>query len=1213
MKTSKEFLTALTLALVCGGLHAKAPLPVEIEDPECLSLNKEPDHATLMPYASLKEALAANRHASSFSRSLNGPWKFHWVAHPDNRPEDFYKTEFDDSAWKEIPVPSNWQLHGYGTPYYRNIGYTFKNDWPRVMSEPSQNYTAYNERNPVGSYRRTFEVPATWENRRVFLNFDGVDAAFFLWINGKKVGYNANSRNAAEFDITPFLVPGRNLVAVEVYRYCAGSYLEDQDMWRLSGIFRNVTLWSAPSVHVRDFFIKTDLDAKYQDAALSVSAKIRNYGSQPAPARTFTVTLHQPDGKPVEGAVATAPVPALNPGEETTVKIEIPVKAPAKWTAETPNLYTTVLALSGGGQEEILSTRTGFREIELKNRLFLVNGVPIKLKGVNRHENEPDTGHYVTEERMLRDLEIIKQGNCNHVRTSHYSNDPRWYELCDEWGIYLNAEANVECHGLGALSREPKSEKAIVGRNIANVENFKNHASVIIWSMGNECNDGGNMAAAVKAVKALDPGRPTHYEGFGIRPSNPADIDSGMYVQPHSLERFALDKNLTKPLYECEFAHAMFNSMGSLDAYNDIFDKYPAALGGAIWEYQDQGIWNRRDPNRQFIAFGGGFGEFPNDRYFIHKGVVFSDRSPKPHYPEMKRVFQWIGIQAEDLTAGKIRLRNKYSFISLQGFKGHWIFSEDGREIRKGDLEPLDLAPGAEKTIHLPVQDLAPKPGAVYHARVSFTLAADQCWAKAGYEIAAAQFLLPAAAPAVPAPAAPVQLAEDLSHIRITGKDFAVVFDKKTGLISDLMREGKNLLLPKGGPALFLWRAPHRKDDMWAHQDWERSGIAGLQPNLVDLKAEKAGPSAVRVESVVRYDGKGRFKMTHTAVYTIGGDGSIIVDNAVSPQGRRFPIARLGVRLQLDPAWDQFAYLGRGPMENYSDRKQGSDVGLYTSTVREQLTPYAKPMECGNHEDVRWAAVSGKNLPALMALADGGPLQVSALPYTDEVMAPVEYSIDLPKSVSTVLVLASKTLGVGSHGCGPKPMPPYIVWAEPAAFSYVLRLLPAGTADLAAAGRLGVVQDRVKPVPAPVEQTGAAVRGKVIDASSFEPREGELDHVVDGNVQTFWHSRWSKDAAQPPHHLVIDYGRPVNMSGLTYLARSDSRDGQVKDYEIYLSDNGKDWDKPVARGSFNKDSDEETVQFSKPVKAQYLKFVVLSEQRGKHFASIAELEIIEAE
>jgi beta-galactosidase len=1259
-----------------GQSRAQAPLPSEVEDPECLGINKEPAHATLMPYGSLKEALAAKRHDSSFCRSLNGMWKFNWVPHPAQRPVDFYKPEFDVRDWKEIPVPSCWQLLGYGTPYYRNNGYTFQKDWPHVLSEPPKNYTSYNERDPVGSYRREFELPASWAGRRIFISFDGVDSSFFLWLNGERVGYSVNSRNAAEFDLTKYLKPGKNLVALEVYRYSAGSYLEDQDMWRLSGIFRNVTLWSAPQVHIRDFFVKTDLDGHYQDATLQVSATVRNYSDQAAPARKLAVALFNTDGKPVARAEAETSVPALDPGEEKSVTADIPVANPSKWTAETPNLYTTVLTLAGGKEGEIISTRTGFRKIEINGRVFTINGVPVKLKGANRHENWPDTGHYVSEERMIRDLEVLKQGNCNHVRTCHYSDDPRWYELCDEWGIYLNAEANVECHGYyGVLDREPKYEKAIVDRNLANVQNFKNHTSVVMWSLGNENGGGKNFVSALKAIKALDTSRPSHYEPFGIGSRNPADVDSQMYTNPKEVERIATRTNLTKPFYMCEYAHAMFNSMGSICEYNDIFDKYPSLMGGAIWEWEDQGIWNGRDKNHQFMAYGGGFGEEPNDHYFIHKGVVFSDRSPKPHYPEMKRAYQWIGIEADDLAAGKVRIRNKYAFTNLDKFKPAWTLSEDGKTYEVGTWEPLNLAPGAETVLTAPFEQFTPKPGADYFLRISFILTKGELWAKPLYEVAAMQFKLPHHVPSVaaaPANMKPLKLDDSGALVTITGDGFSVAFDKATGTISQLARSQVNLLTPGGGPKLHLWRAPHRNDDMWAYRDWQNYGLENLTPRAVNLRASQAGPATVQVEAVIKAEGKRGFSVTHSALYTVFGDGSIAVDNAISPEGRRIPLARLGVRLLLNRRLNQFTYFGRGPMENYADRKRGFDMGLYHSSVREQMTPYAKPMECGNHEDIRWAALSGRGLPTLMAQADGGSLQASALPYTDEVMTPIEYTVDLPESTNSVLILAARTLGVGSNGCGPRPLDPYIVWSEPAAFSYVLRLLPSGQSDLPAIGREAAPQNRVKPIVGsrsvggqvslncatpgakieysanggawqayngPFDFTGGSLalrasadgslsfqgglilneskgraHGKwaIVAASSFESGEGEPIHAIDGDPDTFWHSRWSGEPAQPPHHLIIDFGKPLNVASIFYTARKDMPNGHVRDYEVYLSDNAQDWGSAAAKGRFRRNAEEETIRLPQPVKARYLKFVALSEQSGQPFATVAELEVEEA-
>ncbi len=1019
----------------------------EIEDPENLGIHKEASHATLMPYASLKEALTANRHASSFSRSLNGLWKFNWVDWPQKRPVNFYKLSYDVSGWKDIKVPSNWQVEGYGTPYYSNFTLIFQSDFPRVMTEPkNKKYTTLTERNPVGSYRRDFTLPAEWSGRRIFITFDGVDAGFFIWVNGRKVGYSVNSRNAAEFDLTKYVKPGKNTLAVEVYRFTSGSYLENQDMWRLSGIFRNVTLWSAPQEHIRDYFIKTNLDKQFKDADLTISTKVKNYGTTAVKARLLQVTLYN-GATPVPGAVTKKAIPALKPGEEVVVNANFHVSNPQKWTAETPKLYTTVVAINDGSRAiETLSSRTGFREIEIKGRLFTVNGVPIKLKGVNRHENWPDDGHAVTEEQMIRDIILIKQTNSNHVRTCHYSDDPRWYELCDEYGIYLVAEANVECHAQqNQFNEEPTIKAAIIDRNVANVENFKNHPSVVIWSLGNENGSGGtNFRAALKTIREIDPTRPTHYEGFGIKEKNPADVESQMYTGVEDLEKRANDKEITKPFYLCEYAHAMFNSMGSVDIYNELFDKYPELLGGAIWEWQDQGIYNNRNPKHPIIAFGGGFGEFPNDHYFIHKGVVFSDRSPKPHYPELKHAYQWISILGKDLKNGVVTIKNRYQFTNLNELTAKWEVSENGAAISSGNLTLSEIKPGEEQDIKIPYK-ITSKPGAEYFLRVSFDLATNEIWAKKGFEVAEQQLELPIAVPAVKEQltGGALTLSDAKDVIKVKGTGFSLEFDKAKGTFTKMETDGNNVLRDNGGPMLHLWRAPHQKDDIWAYNDWMKYGFKTIAWVTDEVKSRQVSPTEAEIKVSLTGTGKQNFIVHHQVIYTINSNGVINAANNVSfvNSNPDLVLARLGVRMFLSKDLDKFDYMGRGPMENYGDRKSGFDVGHYSSSVMQQLTPYEKPMECGNHEDVRWAKLSSEKGLGLSIKQDNDLLQVSALPYSDEEMDPVEYKIDLPKSSGTVLCISHKTLGVGSNGCGPRPLEQYRVYAKPTTFSYQIQLI----------------------------------------------------------------------------------------------------------------------------------------------------------------------------
>ncbi len=1019
-----------------------AAVPKEIEDPECIGINKEPAHATLMPYANLTEALKADRHESSFCRTLNGKWKFNFVPWPQQRPADFYLPSYNVDRWNDIQVPSNWQVEGYGTPYYSNYTYIFKKDFPHVMSAPPVSWTAYKERNPVGSYRRDFEVPGEWDGRRIFVTFDGVDAGFFVWINGKKVGYSVNSRNAADFDITNYVHPGRNIIAVEVYRFTVGSYLEDQDMWRLSGIFRNVTLWSSPQEHIRDFFITSSLDKQYKDGILSVTGRIRNYGRTAIPVRTLSVGLY--DGQTLVQKAGTS-IPALAPGEETVVNVRFMVAAPRKWTAETPNLYTTILSIqdgSAGAASEIISSRTGFRTLELKGRLFLINGVAVKLKGVNRHENWPDKGHAITEDQMIRDILLIKQANCNHVRTCHYSDDPRWYELCDEYGIYLLAEANLESHGSwDEFNEDPRIKSAIIDRNVANVENFKNHPSVIIWSLGNECGSGGsNFRAALAKIRSIDPGRPTHYQGFGIGAENPADMDSEMYTDLPSLLRHAQDTTLVKPFYLCEYAHAMFNSMGSVDEYNNLFDNYPSLLGGCIWEWQDQGIYNRIDPGHPITAYGGGFGEVPNDRYFIHKGVVFSNRSPKPHYPELKHAYQWIAVRAAS-DAGSIRVLNRYQFTNLDQFLGSWTLAADGKIVDSGKIGTLHIRPGDSMLVKLRLPKLA-KTEHEYILRTSFTTNKKTLWAPAGYEVAEQQLVLSefrntAARSSAGLPA--VQVTSDDKGIVAAGKDFNIIFSKTSGRIVSITRNGHELLAEGGGPLLHLWRAPHQKDDMWAYPEWQKLGITELNWHVQQLQFKQNDNGSLLVTAELEGKGKEGFWVRHTAGYTIEASGKISVTNDLSFSRNDIPLARIGARILLKNEYNHFTYYGRGPMENYADRKQGSDIGIYQSAVLDQQTPYEKPMECGNHEDVRWAELQSET-GGIKVGSNGQALQVSALPYKDEEMVPVEYRIDLPQPSCTSLCISAQTLGAGSWGCGPKPLDQFIPKSVNQQFSYELEL-----------------------------------------------------------------------------------------------------------------------------------------------------------------------------
>lgn len=1044
------------------------PIPPGIENEQLTGINKEPPHATLMPYQSLEQALAAQRHKSPFCRSLNGVWKFNFATSPEYRPKDFYRPDYDVSGWDDINVPSNWQIEGYGTPIYVNSLYPFKADQPRVMGEPGPDWTTYKERNAVGSYRRDFDLPAEWEGRTVFITFDGVDSAFHLWVNGLYVGYSVDSRTPAEFDITDYVLSGKNTVAVEVYRFSAGSYLEDQDMWRLSGIFRNVTLWSAPRVHIRDFFVKPDLDSQYINGSLSVTVKVKNFADVASTPRRVSLQLYDRDLRPVEGAAVSSEVPGLAAGEEWSGTMCVSVPNPHKWTAETPYLYTTVLALHTESEvEEYISCRTGFRKIEIRGRVFMINGTPVKLKGVNRHEHWPDTGHYVSEERMKIDLELIKSCNCNHVRTSHYPNDPRWYELCDEYGIYLTDEANIESHGYrsrgNVLGDMPKWVRAHRARMAACVERDKNHPSVVMWSLGNEASGGRGLREALRVAKSIDPTRPVQYQGFGFffDRENPTDIESQMYPSHENLERIG-QADLTKPYYMIEFAHSLNNSMGGLGEYVDIIDKYEGLMGGAIWEWCDQAIWNKTDPDRPFMAYGGDFGDVPNDGLFCLDGVVFADRRISPKYVEVKKAFQWVKFEPGDLSKGAIRVTNKYAFTNLDRFDIAWSVTEDGTEIDRGTLPRVSVAPGESAVLSIPFAEINAKPGAEYLLRVAFLLGESTCWADAGFEIASEQFELPIRTAPVIVPVRTgsprLSLHQTKSSVTVSGESFEVSFDNSKGAIDRLCYDGVEIFNSGGGPLLHLYRAPHRHDDNWARDDWIAYGIGRMTHRALSVEASKIASGLVRVDVVAVSEGRGGFRADQKVHYTIHHSGLISVRWSVDFSRDNVVLPRIGVRAFLDRSLSDLCYYGRGPMENYPDRKRGSDIGLYCSTTQDEVTPYLVPMELGNHEDVRFAALTDSDGAGLLIAALDKPFSFSALPYSDEQLEQAFHPHELTESTATVVCISSRVLGVGTAGCGPRPLPVYVVRSEPASFGFVLCKVSPETADLAGLARCAVAE-----------------------------------------------------------------------------------------------------------------------------------------------------------
>ncbi|MCJ7681465.1 MAG: DUF4981 domain-containing protein, partial [Candidatus Aminicenantes bacterium] len=706
------------------------------ENPEVFQRNREAPHSTLISFSDIESARKGDPKASVHRTLLNGGWKFHWVDKPADKPLDFFKPKYDDSAWKLFPVPANWEINGFGVPIYTDEAYPFPADPPRVP----------HENNPVGSYRHTFDIPAHWAGRRIYIEFGGAKSAMTLWINGKEVGYSQGSKTPAEFDITKYVKSGKNLLAVQIIRWSDGAYLEGQDYWKISGIERDVVLSARPPIRIEDFFVRGDLDESLRNGILRIEVKANNIDAKKDGPYTLQVDLFDRKGKPVLDAPLKKAF-SLARRNSHLFHFDLMVRNPLKWTAETPALYTTVLSLcdDSGRVLEAVSCRTGFRKVEIKDGRLCVNGIPITIKGVNRHEHDPISARVVTEDLMRRDIELMKRFNINAVRTSHYPNNPLWYDLCDEYGLYVVDEANIESHGMGyepdkTLAAKPEWKAAHLDRIERMVERDKNHPSVIIWSMGNEAGDGPNFEACYAWIKQRDSSRPVQYEQAATRAHT--DIVCPMYKTIDGLKKMLEEGIGERPLILCEYAHAMGNSLGNLQDYWDYFDSRPEIQGGFIWDWVDQGLLRTTDEGEEYWAYGGDFGPqgVPSDGNFLINGLVSPDREPHPHAFEVKKVYQSIHTECADPQAGKVKVTNRYQFKSLDFVDLHWTLKVDGEDIETGVVSDLRLKPGETAEVTIPFISFDPLPGIEYYLDIGYLTNRAEPLVPEGYEVAWEQF-----------------------------------------------------------------------------------------------------------------------------------------------------------------------------------------------------------------------------------------------------------------------------------------------------------------------------------------------------------------------------------------------------------------------------------------------------------------------------------------
>lgn len=1019
--------------LCCLGGTVRGDQP-DWENETVFAIGKEPPRATGWPLPDAESALSDDAPRSTpWVQSLNGLWRFHWSPDPDARPRDFYRPDADVSAWSEIPVPANWQLHGYGVPLYSNIPYPFHADPPRVTGQPPRQFTAYDHRNPVGSYRRTFRVPDSWAGRQVFLQFDGVDSAFYLWINGACVGYSQESRTPAVFNVTPHIAEGENVVAVEVYQYCDGSYLEDQDFWRLSGIFRDVSLWSSAHVHVRDFFARAELDQDYRDAVLDVEIDVTNSSDTSATCGVDVKLLN--DQRQVVGQAATGPLEVDAQSHRPARIPPIRLSNPAKWTAETPHLYTLLLTLTDG-HGQVLECRThpfGFRKVEIRDGQLLVNGQPVDLKGVNRHEHDPETGHVVSLDSMIQDIRLMKQANINAVRTAHYPNDPRWYTLCDTYGLYVIDEANIESHGMGygpeSLAKKPSWQAAHLDRVQRMVERDKNHPSIIIWSLGNEAGNGINFEVCYDWLKQRDPSRPVQYERAELERNT--DIYCPMYADiPHLLQYASRDQQ--RPLILCEYAHAMGNSVGNLQDYWDAIEGHRQLQGGFIWDWVDQGLWKEVAPDagvddetgvsdsaaspplRRYFAYGGDFGDEPNDGNFCINGLVQPDRRPNPHLFEVRKVYQPVKIQWADAADRTVRIFNKQYFTNADQWETHWVLRRDGLEIARGSLGHLDIAPRTERIV--PVALPACEGPGEYLLTVACALPQDTLWAARGHRVAWDQLVVDASGSSTRdrGDAEPtktdraLQLIETQEAYIVEGDRFRVAIDRHRGSLTSYRSEDQEMLSAPLEPN--FWKVPN--DNQYRNDYVRRLGAwrqAAERRQMREVTARQQAGHCVVTATMILPVGESAY----TVVYLINQSGHVTISTSYRPGATGLPlIPKFGMTLAVPEQYQHVRWYGRGPHETYWDRKTGGEIALHAGSVEELIHPYVRPQDNANRSDVRWFTITNVEGRGLK-FAGTTPICFAVWPYTAHDLEQATHDYQLPRRDQITVNVDHQLHGVG--------------------------------------------------------------------------------------------------------------------------------------------------------------------------------------------------------
>ena len=1080
-------LLALSLGLFLG-VQAQQH---DWENHHVLQINREPARAYFMPYGTSQ---------GDRMMSLNGVWKFNWTKTPDVRVTDFYKADFNDASWNGFKVPANWEVNGYGTPIYASAGYVFRIDPPYVMKEPKQKYTTYDERNPVGQYRRSFELPAGWEQSgQTFLRFDGVMSAFYVWINGEKVGYSQGSMEPSEFNITSYLKAGTNQIAVEVYRYSDGSYLEDQDFWRFGGIHRDVTLFHTPDIRIRDFAVRTLPDKSYENFTLQIDPQLSVFGQEKGKGCKVVAELFDKDGEKVfTGEAQAEPILDLEHkaavmnewypqrGPRKLGRISGEIKAPHRWTAETPYLYTLNLTLqdASGNSLEKVTRKVGFRSVEVRQGQVLVNGRPIRFRGVNRHEHDPYTARVMTEERMLQDVLLMKKANINAVRTAHYPNHPRFYELCDSLGLYVMDEADIEEHGLrGTLASTSDWHAAFLDRAIRMAERDKNHACIVFWSMGNESGYGPNFAAISAWLKDFDPTRPIHYEGAQGVDGNPdpytVDVISRFYPRTQDeylnpgieegadeeraenarwerLLSIAQRTNDTRPVLTSEYAHSMGNALGNFQEYwNEIYS-HPRMLGGFIWDWVDQGIIRTLPDGRKQVAYGGDFGDQPNLKAFCLNGIVMCDREITPKYLEVKKVYQPVYMKLvnwdEETGICAVEMTNHNHHVGVDAYRCQWTLLDNGRKVVSGEVALPSIIPAESKNVMIDLSKEIKKlrsDKSDVRLNISLTLKADCDWAQAGHEVAYEQLVLRNNILDVAKKdirrGAKLVMTDQRDAVIVKNKDVSFMWSKSKAALEKVIYGNRVVFDSKdtlSANYFQAFRAPTDNDKSfgnWLAKDWKNNGMECPKVDARSCTSRLLEDNQVEVKTVQQYNYKSGSILVEST-WIVYGDGTMDLKQTYTPQGELPELPRLGCVFVADKAFDNVEWYGYGPMETYPDRHRAASVGWWNAKAGDQYTHYARPQDSGNLESVAVIRLTDEKGTGVQVTAFDKTFSASALPYSTMDIYNASHDCDLKASGAVYLNLDVAVLGLGNSSCGPGVLKKYAI--EKKAHTLNVRISP---------------------------------------------------------------------------------------------------------------------------------------------------------------------------